>query len=612
MTRLASIVYLGSLVADHSQPPRIERRWMTAVADGVQTHEDRAALRPRAMRSVQYDVDASTLAESHELDLVITTALTEGNACAPLWGRGWQLTGAASGSTITLAAGWPVPAAGDWLHIEDGRGWLTAQVLSVAGQVVTLTSALSRAVTADAGVWPILFGRFACEGTKAQDGVMATATVRVAEPMGIGTRATQSCATPTCPTAPTSVTMCEPPPTLAISPATACGQFTLSWGSEPGATWKVWSAPTSTGTWTLVTTVTSTGYSADVPLRIGVYYSVTVIRGDRESERSNVVFATGVRLERLMRVLQERRIAGGGTTVNWPDRVLPSAGDPGASPADGYFDADVAADGSGAKERDLLQSIYDAFGASGGWVSKYLSAEIEGATTVSTYDVGTGSFNVLPFTVTTGNRTTAMRQLVTLLCLLNKCVRFGTVPVVAEDYANWRLAESDGSILNPTDAVADLRTNWLAATWNHDIDGGVILMFGETSKLQSPPTPPDFGYLAKFWARRGKVTVDVTALSGSVELYLVTTPFSDEPGYAAYAPTEIDGAYHRWRTITGGSTYLSEVLADIGGPVPGFSLPWVLDVTWRRGWIVAARDEPDYPLDPIAAVKRSWTYLPTP
>jgi hypothetical protein len=601
MTQLDGIVFLGALEADHTQPPKCGRSWSTAIADGVQDHEDRASLRPRAMRSVSWQVVATSLAERVDLEAVIATVLEHGNACAPFWSRGWAVA-AFSGSTATLSS--PLPVAGDWIHFLDAAGWFCLKVQSMSGATATFTAAAPRAF-AGGIARPVIFGRVYTEGLQAIDGEMATATFRVVEPMGIGTRATQSCSAPSCPTAPTSVSMCEPPPSLSITPATQCGQFTLSWATEPAATWKVWSSTASTGPWTLVTTLSAVGYSADVPLRTGRYYTVTVIRGGIESERSNAVFAAGVTLERLMRTLQERRTAGGGAAVNWPDRTLPSAGDPGSYPTDGFYAADIAADG--ATELSLLQSVFDAFDS--GWVEKYLSGDIEGSTTAPTYVYTSAPFDVLPYTVTSAD--TSMRLLIDLLCVLKRCSRLGDVPTPAE-YANWRTAQSIGTNLTSAAAIADMSATFAATTYSENPDGGVIGMFGQTFGFQSPPTPPDINHYCQYQVRRGTVTADLSGFTGSVQIYLVTHPYRDQARWTAYAPTEADGRYHLWRTVSGGAAWESEELNNYAGAVPGFDMPFLLGVDRFEGWMVAMPDSVEVFNYPVIAVKQSWTHLPTP
>ncbi len=602
MTRLDGIVFLGDLEADHSEAPKCGRTWSTAIADGVQDHEDRAALRPRAMRSVRWNVIASSLDARVDLEAAIAAVLEEGNACATFWSRGWVM-GSFSGSTATFSA--PLPVAGDWIHFMDPAGTFCLKVQSMSGSTATFTASSPRAFAAGGVARPVIFGRAYTDGLQAIDGAMATATLRVVEPMGIGTRATQSCPAPSCPTAPTGVSMCEPPPSLSITPASLCGQFTLSWASEPAATWKVWSSSSSTGPWSLVTTVTSVGYSADVPLRTGRYYSVTVIRGGIESERSNPVFAAGVTLERLMRTLQERRTAGGGAAVNWPDRTLPSAGDPGAYPADGFYAADIADDG--ATELTLLQAVFDAFDS--GWVEQYLTGDIEGTTSAPTYVYTSAPFNVLPYTVSSADP--AMRLLIDLLCVLRRCARLGSIPA-PEGFENDRFAASTGPDATPAAAIDDMSAAWLANPWSEQGSAGVIGMFGHTFGFQSPPTPPDVDWYCTWDCWRARVAVDLTGFSGQIQIYLLTLPYRDGAQWAAYAPTEVDGRYHQWRTVTGGAAWESEVINDHSSGVPGYDLPFEVGVDHFKGWMVAMPDGVESFVNPIVAVKQSWSHQPTP
>lgn len=600
MTRLDGIVCLGDLKVDHRRKPERTRAYRTAIADDCESGEDRAALRPRAMRGIQFDVIANTAADANLLQAVVAAATQEGNACAPLYGRGWRLITTAAGASIVL--GPPLPKAGDWLLWEDPLGRFYRKVLSVADTTVTFTEAFPRTLQPGTKMWPMIFGRFTLTQTTYANAVLSAATVKVVEPMGVGTRATQSCPVPSCPTPPTPVDLCEGPPVLSIDVEGACGSVILSWLGEPSASWKIYKAPAPTGPWTLVTEVFEPGYSTPKPLRAGSYYAVTVIRGSVESDRSNVVFAAGVRLELLMRVVQERYIAGGLGEITWYDRVLPSVGNPGTYPADGYYDADIAADPSGATEGIRLQHIFDQLTA---LASVALEDSPEDTTAPAYMTVGSGPLAALPHTVTAETLDSSMRLLVNTLCAFNHIAREGYIVDASSDeehpaYNNWKSAEAFET--SASAALAALASAW-GATMYAPNPPPIIGMEGQTYHEEIPPDSGNKWYYPKFFRARGTVAVDLTGMAGSIRLYMMCGPYPDGPQWESFAPVAVDSKYHSWRAVSGNAPWESELLNGADS-LPSFTMPYVLDTGYNMGWRVGTFSD----LPPILAVKETWTY----
>ncbi len=179
---------------DWVSKPVAGRSFLSSIAGAVTGAEDRSALRPTPYQSIAWRAVPADLEEQSRIEQRVLAAKKAGNAAAPWWGRGLEMTAAASADTVTVnASPWlDALSPGDFICFlgdrqPGGCDWEAAEVLSIAGTTITLTASVA------GGPWPsgsfcypIIFGRFSAGKMDAVNGDVALWTFTVKEPVGEG------------------------------------------------------------------------------------------------------------------------------------------------------------------------------------------------------------------------------------------------------------------------------------------------------------------------------------------------------------------------------------------------------------------------------------------
>jgi len=149
--------------------PDWQRSWQTFISDAVAGQESRFGMRDQALTRLDWTVLALDLQERARLEDRMLAAKKSGKACAPHWGRASMLASPVTSTTVTVAATvWPW-AVDDYLFLmDDFRNYDARKILTVAGNVLTLTAAVSRTYAAGLQVWPLIYGKFVADS---MDGV---------------------------------------------------------------------------------------------------------------------------------------------------------------------------------------------------------------------------------------------------------------------------------------------------------------------------------------------------------------------------------------------------------------------------------------------------------
>ena len=168
-------------VANYDTPIRWDRIWESGIVDSEFGKESRFALRSVPLLGLSWDITARNLQDDARLLDRIMAARKSGLGCVPAFGRGIELASAASGTAVVIAPTfWPL-AVNDWMiFLGDGGAYDVRQIGAVAGVNVTLATALSRMYYAGTLCWPLVFGKFDCDGLEAlvSDSGSASASLR--------------------------------------------------------------------------------------------------------------------------------------------------------------------------------------------------------------------------------------------------------------------------------------------------------------------------------------------------------------------------------------------------------------------------------------------------
>lgn len=135
------------------------RKLQTARLQGITGREQRTSLRARPLQTLTLLATVMDANEQARLEDSVRAARKSGQAAVPYWGRGQVLSGAASGTSVPLAATPWVPAAGDYVFFGTTTAREVRLVSSYAAGTITLSSPLTGTYAAGEMVWPVLFGR---------------------------------------------------------------------------------------------------------------------------------------------------------------------------------------------------------------------------------------------------------------------------------------------------------------------------------------------------------------------------------------------------------------------------------------------------------------------
>jgi hypothetical protein len=162
-----------------------ERRWETDTTRALQGQEEREAKRSVGLKTIQYDAQPITVEETADLLASIAAGLKSGKACAPFWGRSSVLAAdcAAASNTVTLEDNVWGFAIGDKLFLidQEARLWEVRSITNVVGNVLTLDVGVARTYRAATLVWPLIYGRLACETAKVETNHRALPRLKIVE-----------------------------------------------------------------------------------------------------------------------------------------------------------------------------------------------------------------------------------------------------------------------------------------------------------------------------------------------------------------------------------------------------------------------------------------------
>jgi hypothetical protein len=374
--------------------PTVERVFQSEVEGGVTGAESRGAMRQVPQVGVSWSILPTTTEQRSRLDEILRSALREGEAATPFWGRGLKVASGSTGTTLELAAavpdGW-VPVAGAVLWIprqSDGpfaEEYELATVASVTGHTLTLEDELSADVPEGSLVWPVIAGRFTGGEYEAVHGAVGVFKFAV--------RANDTTAMPYARAVgpdPSDLDIpdpYEPPPTvwpevpiLARVRLLDANALSLLYQVEVDSNasdveqaaavwqWADYAAGLDGATW--ATETSAVRETSDTTLwRVGMryrqaYYLRCTITEDGIARTSVPIVIPGLYPEAMMRVLQERRADTGGAAFTWPYSAP-------AYPADGFFDSAIASLGNTA-HATILSALRTAL-RTAGFMSNFLN-----------------------------------------------------------------------------------------------------------------------------------------------------------------------------------------------------------------------------------------------
>lgn len=307
-------------------------------------------------------------------------------------------------------------------------------------------------------------------------------------------------------------------------------------------------------------------------------------------------------IERIMRAFQERRNVITGTFINWPDRVLPVPGDPGNYPADGFYDADIAAAADpDAHRATLIQFISDQLsdtwlnGASWGYSSV---SSWDGLTSIPMHSV---TSTMPPLTVTSANWLISLRTIQSYCCQMQylRGVSF---------QADVELRDGQGIDTSCASAKTGAATAFAADPWTSDASGPRGI--DETSNT----TLPDFAFTIR--ASRMKYhynTANIPAGQGTTSLWCKLIPLGSGVTHSADAPNAVDSKYH---TLSAGTPalatadWLTDYINNVG------NLSGEMDCapdgsSIYKGWSISGDSEIYVQVfKSNRVVDADWTYFP--
>lgn len=375
--------------------PTVERVFQSEVEGGVTGAESRGAMRRVPQVGVAWSILPTTTEQRSRLDEILRTALREGQAATPFWGRGLKVASGSSGTTLELAADVPdawVPVAGDVLWIpreSDGpfaEEYELATVASATYHTLELEASLSADVPEGSLVWPVIAGRFTGGEYEAVHGAVGVFKFAV--------RANDSrTAMPYSRTAgpdPSDLDIPDPyspPPTVwpelpvlsrvRVLDSNALSlvyqvqvDSTASDAEQAAAVWEWADFASGLDGATWAAGIGAVRETSDTSLwRVNMlyrqaYYLRCTITEDGEAKTSVPIVIPGLYPEAMMRVLQERRADTGGAAFTWPYSA-PSY------PSDGFYDSTIDSLGNTA-HATILSALRTALRTTG-FLSKFLN-----------------------------------------------------------------------------------------------------------------------------------------------------------------------------------------------------------------------------------------------
>lgn len=355
--------------ANWKESLRGSRDWETGIETALAGNEERWALIANTKKSLSFLV---TLANVQQLAILtdrIQAAQKSAKACCPHYGRGLKIAGNVSGDEVEFDNPGTL-AVGDFVFFQRmdmmGEGsYDVREILSEAAGVFTLDSAVSQTYLAGTYAWPVFFGCLKVETLTAQRGTTGQLRLTFGPPVETNAQLDDECSS--------GGTIF---PVLAYATQDACNTLRLQWyRSINASSYKVLAGDAPGGPYVEVDTTTDLYLEIEAPLFLPEYYVVVAVRDDLESDESNEVKIEAITLERVMRVIQERRrqsfawsssaASGAGDWILWANYANLYFGvDPGKYPVDGFYDAQVfSAPGvvDSAQVYVMLQDISDAF-----------------------------------------------------------------------------------------------------------------------------------------------------------------------------------------------------------------------------------------------------------
>lgn len=168
--------------ANYAQAPSTDRAWQNSVDDAEFGNESRFALRAVPRRTVRWKVTTEDIQQNARLVDQILAAKKSGLACVPFFGRGSEIAAQVTGTTLEIEPTlWPW-AEDDYLILIDGEGnYDVRQVAAIVGETITLDSPVTQPYGCGLFVWPLLFGKFDCDGLSALRAELGEASMAIQE-----------------------------------------------------------------------------------------------------------------------------------------------------------------------------------------------------------------------------------------------------------------------------------------------------------------------------------------------------------------------------------------------------------------------------------------------
>lgn len=468
-------------------PATLRRRWDVETAESLAGDQDRQLNRSQPLRSLSFDLRIIDLDTRFKWMEAVREASRTGRAACPYWGRAQTILTAVSGTTLQTEAetsSWQFSVGDKVLLYEYGVDkWEVAEIATVTDtNNYTLTQAPSRTFPIASLVYPLIFGRISSVRNNHWDSQSGDFSFSISEPIGSGELidSETDCPTPTDTFSSGNRTFCSDIFTLEVTPK--CGGFyELNWNQIPYAdNYQVRYSLTQGGPYTSLGNTISTEYEAPRYLE-RAYYVIAAQAGETEIV-SNEVEVDEITIEACMRAFQERHVVALGNLYTWDavfDRLTDSA-TPADYPVDGFYDADIAANGD-TRIAALVQAVSDLFFDTG-ILQKYIQVpgldllQRELATTeLSYYENNLGTERISPFpdtppTISTGAHDAALRDIAGYICPLKYLpLRLNQDPMDSLSHGEFEFSEyqiKDATILGSDlvtswpDLLAELQSGW--------------------------------------------------------------------------------------------------------------------------------------------------------
>lgn len=170
-------------VANYRDAPSWERRWQNEIDGSEFGNESRFGLRSIPLQSFRCKISSADLPQNSRLLGQIIAAKKSGLACLPAFGRGIEISNPViAGETLIGVEpySWIFSGTSYVLLMDENGNHDARQVISAFGGI-EVDSPLSRGYRGGTFLWPLVFGKFYCDGIAAMNQEIGEITVGVYE-----------------------------------------------------------------------------------------------------------------------------------------------------------------------------------------------------------------------------------------------------------------------------------------------------------------------------------------------------------------------------------------------------------------------------------------------